>query len=254
MNAITRILRFVGFTLVEYGRSGRVLVEILAALAVYYVLFRRWTSPMPADYFFSTAGLIVIGLTFYTTSSIMGLGDRPQGYLILARKLGRAGYLLGLYLSALSIVLALYGAISIAVAVANPVAELSLSGWLLGTLPLALNAALLGALLTLLAPMVLTSGWRLTILAVVAIAFSGNLLSGQVLANLAPPLVSAINVLRTIFSTPLLPAFTGYALSVSRDYDGFNKVIPVAQLSLTLSLLALALYAFTRRDIIFSGS
>jgi hypothetical protein len=67
------------------------------------------------------------------------------------------------------------------------------------------------------------------------------------------PIATALEVLRTIFSTPLLPAFTGFALSLSRDYSGIGVAIPLAQLSLTLSLLALAVYAFARRELIFSG-
>ena len=107
-------------------------------------------------------------------------------------------------------------------------------------------------MLTLLAPMVLSSGWRLTILALVAIAFSGNLLGGPTMQRLGP-IATALDVLRTIFSTPLLPAFTGFELSLSRDYSGISAAIPLAQLSLTLGLLALAVYAFTRRELIFSN-
>jgi hypothetical protein len=101
--------------------------------------------------------------------------------------------------------------------------------------------------------MVLAAGWRLAILALVAIAFSGNLLGGVVMQQLGP-LATALEVLRTIFSTPLLPAFTGFSLSLSQDYSGIGFAIPLAQLSMTLSLLALAIYAFTRRELIFSGS
>jgi hypothetical protein len=151
------------------------------------------------------------------------------------------------------IVLAMYGLISIGVALYNPVADLDVRGWLLGTAPLVLNVALLGALLTLLTPMVLTSGWRLSVLALVAIAFSGNLIGGQTLERLGP-LANVLSVLRAIFSTPLLPAFTGFALSLSRDYSGISVAIPLSQLSLTIGLLALAVYAFSRREIIFSGS
>jgi len=60
--------------------------------------------------------------------------------------------------------------------------------------------------------------------------------------------------LRTVFSTPLLPAFTGFALSVSRDYSGLAYVVPIAQLFLTLGLLTLAVYTFARREIIFTGA
>ncbi len=254
MNAFTRLLRFTGFILVEYGRSGRILVEIIAAVAAFYIFFRRWGAAMQAPYFFSTASLLMIALAFYTTTMIMGLGDRPQGYLILSRRIGRTGYLIGHYLAAMTIVFMLYGAISLTSALISPIADLDVRGWALGSLPLLLNTALVAALVALLSPMVLTAGWRLTVLAIVAIAFSGSLLSGPTMANLAPPLRNVLRTLQTVFSTPLLPAFTGFGLAVSRDYSGISAIIPLAQLSLTLGLLALALYAFTRREIILTGS
>ena len=57
-----------------------------------------------------------------------------------------------------------------------------------------------------------------------------------------------------IFSTPLLPAFTGFQLSVDRDYSGVQFLTLIAQITLTFSLLSLAIYAFNRRDLIFSSS
>lgn len=254
MKSFTRTLRFTAFTLVEYARSGRILVELIASVIFFYIFLRRWTSALTPEYFFSTVGLFVLGLTFYTASSVNALGDRPQGYLLLARRLGRGGYLLGLYLAIQAIVWALYGLICLGSAVYNPVVELDLRGWLLGTIPLLLNAALLAALLTLLAPMVMPAAGRLAVLALIAIAFSGGLIGGQTLAELPRALTATLSVLRTLFSTPLLPAFTGFALSVSRDYSGIALAIPLAQLSLTLGLLALATYVFSRREIIFSGA
>ncbi|MFL5802406.1 MAG: hypothetical protein ACJ8CR_11795 [Roseiflexaceae bacterium] len=251
MNSLKRTFSFIVFTLTEYARSGRILIELLASIVFFYLFLWRWTAE--PDYFFSTAGLFALGLTFSTISAMQRLGDRPQGYLILVRRIGRGTYLLALYLAALVIVLAMYLLISLGVVLLQRISGLDVRTWLLGTIPLLLNVALLGALLTLLAPMVLVAGWRLAILALVAIAFSGNLLGGLVMQRLGP-LASALEVLRTIFSTPLLPAFTGFALSVSRDYSGIGFAIPLAQLSLTLSLLALAVYAFTRRELIFSGS
>lgn len=252
MNAITRTLRFSLFTLTEYVRSGRVLIELLASVVVLYLFFVRRGPGMQPNEFFTTAGLLMVILTFYTTTAIMGMGDRAQGYLIVSRRIGRGGYLLGLYGAALFVEFAAYGIISLGTAFLNPVANLSIEGWLLGTLPLMLNTALLSALMALLSPIVLSSGWRLAILAVVAVAFSGNLIGGQTLSNLWPSVATALNVLRTIFSTPLLPAFTGFSLSVDQDYSGFRIVIPFAQFSLTLSLLSLALYSFTRRELVFS--
>ncbi|MBK9712068.1 MAG: hypothetical protein IPO81_12215 [Kouleothrix sp.] len=254
MSSLTRTLRFVAFTLVEYARSGRILIELLASVIFFYIFLRRWTSAPPPEYFFSTTGLFVLGLTFYTASSVQSLGDRPQGYLLLVRRIGRGGYLLGLYLAVQLIVWSIYGLLCLATALYNPVRDLDLRGWLLGSIPLLLNATLLGALLLLLAPMVLPGTGRLAVLALIAVAFSGSLLSGQTLAGLPAALTAALSVLRTIFSTPLLPAFTGFALSVSREYGGIAFAIPLAQLSLTLGLLSLAIYIFSRREIIFSGA
>lgn len=250
MKSITRTFRFIAFTLVEYARSGRILVELLATVAFFYLFLARSVSP--PDYYFSTVGLFTLALVFYTTSAMMGLGDRPQGYVVLSRRIGRAGYLLGFYFAALLIVLALYLLISIAVVLLGRIEGLGAGGWLLGSLPLLLNAALFSALLTLLAPMVLTSGLRLVVLALIAIAFSGSLIGGQTLSTMPQTLANGLDILRTIFSTPLLPALAGFALSVSRNYSGVSFIIPIAQLFLTISLLALAAYAFTRRDIIFS--
>lgn len=251
MDVLKRTISFAAFNLVEYLRSGRFLVEGIAVLAGYYFLFRPTNPPMIAERFFSNAGLCTALLMFYTTTSMMGLGDRPEGYVVLARRIGRGGYLAGLYLAALSVGLACYGAFALTTALLNPAQDLSFGGWLLGTLPLGLNIALVGALLTLLSPMVLTAGWRLFILALAAIAFSGGLIGGSTQRDLWAPITTATNVLRTIFGTPLLPAFSGYTLSVTRNYSGFYAAIPFAQLSLTLSLLALSLYAFGRRELRF---
>src|SRR5205814_1551947 len=54
---LTRTFRFVGFTLVEYTRSGRILVELLAGVIFFYIFLRRWTSLPSPEYFFSTTSL-----------------------------------------------------------------------------------------------------------------------------------------------------------------------------------------------------
>ena len=251
MNAFNRTLHFVAFTLIEYARSGRILVDLLAGVVFFYLFL--WRSTSQPDYFFSTVGLFTLVLTFSTISATQNLGDRPQGYLILVRQIGRATYVLGLYLAALVVIVAIYLAISLGAVLLQRVVGMDLRSWVLGSIPLLLNVALLGALLTLLAPMVLSASWRLAVLALFAIAFSGNLLSGPVMARLGP-IAGALDVLRTIFSTPLLPPFTAFELSRTQNYSGINLVIPLAQLSLTLGLLALAVYSFSRRELIFSSS
>ncbi|KPV47098.1 hypothetical protein SE17_42745, partial [Kouleothrix aurantiaca] len=179
---IARTLRFTQFTLIEYARSARILIELIASVIFFYIFLRRWTSALQPEYFFSVVGIFSLALGFYTSTSILSLGDRPQGYLLLARRLGRGGYLVGLYLAILAVAWSIYGLISLATAFYNPVAGLTLGGWVLGTVPLLLNVALLAAMMVLMAPMVLPAGMRLVLLALIAIAFSGGLIGGQTLA------------------------------------------------------------------------
>ena len=166
---IARTLRFTQFTLIEYARSARILIELIASVIFFYIFLRRWTSALQPEYFFSVVGIFSLALGFYTSTSILSLGDRPQGYLLLARRLGRGGYLVGLYLAILAVAWSIYGLISLATAFYNPVAGLTLGGWVLGTVPLLLNVALLAAMMVLMAPMVLPAGMRLVLLALIAI-------------------------------------------------------------------------------------
>jgi hypothetical protein len=249
MSTLRRTTSFITFTLIEYVRSGRALLEMLATPVFFYLFL--WRGVAQLDYFFTTVGLFTLALTFSVTSALFRLGDRPQSYLVLVRRISRSSYLLGLYLASLFVVLVYYVLVCMAALLLQRVAGLDLRNWLLGSAPLLLNAALLGALLTLLSPIVLPSGWRLTILALGAIALSGNLISGPMVEQLGS-FNMVLDVLRTIFSTPLVPAFTGFAMAISRDYGQFGYLILIAQAALTIVLLALAVYAFSRNDLIFN--
>ncbi|PDW00796.1 hypothetical protein [Candidatus Viridilinea mediisalina] len=245
------MLRFTGFTLLEYLRSGRVLIEVVALMLVYAIFFR---NPMTDDYFFSVLGVFTPALTLYTMAAIIGLGDRPQSYVLLARGLGRASFLLGLFLSACSIVAGTYGILSLLVAILNPPPELDLLGWCLGTLPLMLNIGLLAALLLMLSPLVFPTSWRLFVLGLIALAFSSNFITGQMMAAIPETLQTLLRATQALLGGPLVPAFYGFQLAVTRDYGNATAIANLlAQTSLLIALLSLALYAFARRDLIFSG-
>lgn len=246
-----RLLRFVGFTLLEYLRSGRVAIEIIALLAAWFVFLRR---PMNAEYFFSVAGVFSPALTLYTMAAFIGLGDRPQGYVLLSRGVGRALYLLGLFLSACAVVSGAYGLLSILTAVVNPPFDLGLLGWVGGTLPLLLNIGLLAALMLMLSPLVFPAGWRLFVLGLIALAFSSNFIGGTLLEAMPDALRSVLRALQALLGGPLVPAFYGFQLAVTRDYTTATAYANIlAQASLLVSLLGLAIYAFARRDLIFSN-
>ncbi len=246
-----RLLRFTGFTLLEYLRSGRIVIEIVALLAVFFVFLRR---PMNAQYFFSVLGVFTPALTLYTMAAFIGLGDRPQGYVLLARGIGRGTFLLGLFFGACTIVAGAYGLLSLATAGLNRPVDLGFGDWLLGTLPLLLNIGLLAALLLMLSPLVFPTGWRLVVLGLIALAFSSNFIGGTLLVALPDAVRSVLRALQALLGGPLVPAFYGFQLAVTRDYSTPTAIANIlAQASLLVSLLGLSIYAFARRDLIFSN-
>jgi len=243
--------QFTRFTLMEYLRSGRVLIELSATVAMFLAAIRG--RALDAEGFFANAALFSLVAALYTGSTIIGLGDRPHGYLLVIRPLGRTGYLVGLYSAILIVVVVCYALLCLLTAIAAPVEGMGVRGWLAGSVPLLLNVALLSALLSLLAPFVLPPAWRLAVLALVALAFSSSLLGGATLQSLPTAAVLVLEALRTVSGAPLMPAFAGYALSVSRDYSGVAPLIPLAQLTLTTGMLAIAVYSFNRRDLAFDA-
>lgn len=258
MRTIEPAVRLTHFTLIEYLRSGRVLLELAAAIACYVALLRPTGTPMNAGYLFTVLGIFGPAMAIVTTSYMIGLGDRPQGYIVLAHNVSRGAYLIGLFLAAVAVILAMYGTLCILVALFNRATDLDLIGWILATLPLILNVGLVAALTLLLSPLVLGAGWRLFALALVAIALSSNVIGGPTLNQIAginPLLVDVLRAVQTILSGPLVPIFYGYQLSVTRSFDSvaaWSNLL--AQCSLLLAFLGLARYAFNQRDLLFSVS
>jgi hypothetical protein len=246
-----RLLRFTGFTLLEYLRSGRVAIELIAILATWFIFLRR---SMNAEYFFSVMGIFTPALTLYTMAVLIGLGDRPQGYVLLSRGIGRMTYLLGLFLSAVAIVSGAYGVLCLVTAILNPPVDLNAGQWLLGTMPLLLNIGLLAALMLMLSPLVFPTGWRLFVLALIALAFSSNFIGGTLLEAMPETVRGLLRALQALLGGPLVPAFYGFQLAVTRDYSTPTALANLlAQASLLVSLLGLAIYAFSKRDLIFSS-
>jgi hypothetical protein len=251
--AITRTLLLTVFTLMEYYRSGRVLVELGISAGFFVIFLRGGNAGIEGEKFFSLAGIFILALTIYTTSSVVGLGDRPQGYIVLARQVARAEYILSLYFASLVLILGIFGLLSAATAILSDFTNLTVTDWLLGTLPLMLNVGLLGALLLVLSPLVLSTGWRLFLLGLIALAFSKNFFGNAALETLPPTVQEILNSIQTILSWPMVPAFSGFALAMSRDYSGNAPAILVAQSSLLIALLGLSIYSFSRREVILQG-
>jgi hypothetical protein len=253
MRTVFRMLRFIGFTLLEYLRSGRIMIDLIAATVFFVIFLRPSGRPIEASYFFTVTGIFMFGLTLYTLSAMLSIGDRPQGYLLLTRRLDRTSYLLGYYYSALALLGGIYGLICLVTALLNAPSDLTLGGWFLGTLPLLLNVALLAALLLMLSPLVFSPGWRLFVLGLIALAFSSNFIPTSIYSALPGAIQVLLDSAQTILSWPLVPGFSGFALAVQRNYDASALFIIIAQLSLLVALLGLAIYSFGQRDLMFSN-
>ncbi len=252
MPSMLRFLRLMLFIFLDYYRSARIVIEVIATSIFFMIFLRSGTRIIDAEYFFTVSSIFIFGLTLYTMSVMLNLSDRPQGYMLLARRLSRASYLLGFYSTGLVILGSVYILMSLATIVLHQPVGLTVGNWLLGTLPLFLNVSLLGALMLLLSPMVVSSGWRLLILGLIALAFSSNFIGHPILDTLPTTVTNVLAGAQTILSWPLVPAFSGFALTLSRDYSGSALVIIIAQVSLLVTLLAVAVYAFGQRDLIFT--
>jgi hypothetical protein len=251
-SVVVRMVLFVSFTLIEYVISWRILIEGGLMAAFYFIFLRASETGIDAEKFFSLTGIFTLALTIYTTSSVIGLGDRPQGYVVLSRRVGRTTYLLSFYLVAMLIITAVYGTLSLTTALWSQFTDLTITGWLLGTLPLMLNIGLMAALILMLSPLVLSTGWRLFVLGLIALAFSKNFLGNALIETFPPAFTNIIDGLQTILGWPMVPAFSGFALAMSRDYSGNAPAILIAQSSLLAALLGLAIYSFSRRELVLS--
>jgi hypothetical protein len=209
MTALRRITTFTRLSLTEYVRSGRILVELTLAIAFWGLFFQNPRGFVTLDQVFQLSGIFTLLLTLYTTSAMLSLGDRPQGYVILTRPLGRRGYLLGLYCAAVLVVfLAFLVILGLTIVVNRPV-DFGVRDLLFGSIPTLLNVALLGALMILLSSLVLKNTPRLLMLAVIAIALYTNSWP-QARSN------RLLSSLQAIFSWLLIPAMRGFQLAQTR--------------------------------------
>ncbi|MHB1415816.1 MAG: hypothetical protein ACYC1C_11235 [Chloroflexota bacterium] len=255
-----RTLSFSGFTVGEYIHSGRILVELLALILVWWFFFKpQVDSGLVDSDFFSVAGLFFPALAAVTTAMTMSLGNRPQGYVVLGRALGRTGYLIGLYLAAIFITaftyLLLLAYVLVASQSAAPATTIVPTRWLLGTLALFLNVGIAAAFVTLLTPLVISRLPRLILLALLGVALSGlgqdNNLLGLNVALGTDAIGRLLGSIVTAWAVILLPVGQGYGLAVVGTYGDFAVATVLSQLAVMLMLLALGLVVFCRRELIF---
>lgn len=258
MTRYRQIWAWTRFTLSEYTRSGRILVELIAFVAFAWIFLRKPNQDATLTFtqFFGMVAVFVLAQTIYTTSILVSMGNRAQGYVVLARPLGRKGYLIGLWLTAFLIGVGNLLLCSLVAAVVNPVRSLSatpgIAVWLLGALPLVLDIALVAALVLFLSGLVLSSGWRLVMLGVLALASVGSTDVFSKIVNVDGPVSRILAAIRTIVALPLTPLLAGFELSVNLQYSPQAIAIILGQIALLVAVLAFAMFSFDRRDIILN--
>jgi hypothetical protein len=254
MTRYRQIWAWVRFTLSEYLRSGRILIELAATIVFAYVFLRKPNTAaiLDATQFFSMTAVFVLAQSIYTSSVLMNMGSRAQGYVILARPLGRKGYLLGLFLVAVIIGTINFVLCSLIVTLINRPIYWNLAIWGAGALPLILDIALVAALVMLLSGLVLTSGWRLLLLGVVALASLGSADIFSKVIALDSTFGKLLSAVRTFVGIPLTPLLAGFELATRRLYSSQSVAIILGQITLLIAVLAFSMAAFDRRDIILN--
>jgi len=239
-----RLVTFVRFLFVEHVRSGRILVELGGTIAFWTVFFRnRGPAPLQLDVFFSLSSIWMLLLTFYTASALLGVAERPQGYLLLTRPLGRRGYLLGFYVVAVMVALLMYALITLLTVVINRPLDWSVIEWAKGSVPLVLNIGLVAALMTLMSSLVLRNSQRLVVLALLAVILYSQTFHLRSFFRFIQPIQSALSWL-------IVPPLRAYQLATTRVFESTDLFVLLGQIGLTAVLLGLALWAFSHRSVI----
>jgi hypothetical protein len=258
MTRYRQIWAWTRFTLSEYARSGRIIVEMIAFVAFAWIFLRKpnQNATLTFTQFFGMVSVFVLAQTIYTSSVLVSMGNRAQGYVVLARPLGRKGYLIGLWLAALLIGIGNLLLCSLVAALVNPARSQSATPgigiWFFGALPLLLDIALVAALVLFLSSLVLSSGWRLVMLAVLALASVGSTDVFSKIVNVDGPISRILAAVRTVVALPLTPLLAGFELSVQLQYSPQAVAIIGGQIALLVAVLAFAMFAFDRRDIILN--
>ncbi len=151
-----KTLRMGQMVVAEYVRSGRLLPELLLLVAAVAFLRLGAPSPIIASLAVGVAAiLLAILITYRTTTWANG----SLGYMLIARPLGRIGYLLGTLLASWLMVEVCFLVLRLAAWPALPVG----GGDLLRTaLPMALALSLVVVVVAFLSPLVAGSEWLRT--------------------------------------------------------------------------------------------
>lgn len=242
------------FLLDDYRRSWKFLVELAGLVIVIWVFFwPRSTRGLEGEQFFTITGIFLLVQSAYTCGVFAMSGRNPRALLFLTRKVGKDGFMASLFAASLAMSTTVFAILTTCVFLLNWVMGQQIlmtpGGWVRGTLPLALNVAMIQAFVLLVSPSVLPAWPRIAILGFLAVTATPDLrhVASQ------PALEVLMNVLYGLGALLLTPLLSGLSLSISMRYgDGSLSILLWQGIDAAL-LLGTALAIFSRREFAVRG-
>ncbi|TAK35484.1 MAG: hypothetical protein EPO21_05840 [Chloroflexota bacterium] len=240
---------FTYFTLLDYVRSGNILIEIVLT-AVFFAIFR--VAALSLSLFLSLGSVYLLGLAVLTTGRLMARAKKTTAYPLIARPLGRGGYLIGNLLASWMVILSMYLLLILMGSLLAPFV-LPEGGFttiaIVVALPIVLTAYA-ACVAAPMAPLVPGAKWfRFALLLLFSMAFGNEIITeGARRAGLEIP----ASILAGPFLTLAWPIIAGVKFLANEVPDPNVLAIPLAIMTATACVLVLvSLVLFLKRDLDF---
>ncbi len=235
-----RTLAIARFSLEDYIRSGGLLVEVVAVLALHVVFFKYQATTFGVDtaHFFGMLSVFTLVQAVYTTATLFRRAATPRAYVVLARLAQPGLYVRGKLLAALVITLALYLG-TLARVVGQRIIWEAPDRLALGSGALLLNALVALALSGLFSPLVTPRLARVGLFSVLALAGGRLSIRNSLWEQVSRPLSLLVS-----------PVFNLHRFAVEGTPD------PLTWLAVAVSVLVVAVawwaaeWRFARREIL----
>ena len=235
-----RPLAIARFSLEDYVRSGSLLVEVVAVLALHVLFFKYQASAFGADtaHFFGVVSVFTLAQAVYTAAMLLRRAATPRAYAILARLAQPGLYVRGKLLAALGITLVLYLG-TLARVVAQRIVWETPDRLALGSGAVLLNALVALALTGLFSPLVTPRLARVGLFSVLALAGGRLSLRNSLWETLSRP-----------FSLLVSPLFNLHRFAVDGMPDTLTWLSVAVSLAVVVAVWGAAEWRFTRREIV----
>ena len=234
-----RPLAIARFSLEDYIRSGSLLVEVVAVLALHVVFFKYQASTFGADtaHFFGVLSVFTLAQAVYTTAMLFRRAATPRAYVVLARLAQPGLYVRGKLLAALVITLTLYLG-TLARVVAQRIVWETPDRLALGSGAVLLNALVALTLTGLFSPLVTPRLARVGLFSVLALAGGRLSIRASLWERLSQP-----------FSLLVSPVFNLHRFAVEGTADPLTWLAVAVSLLIVVGGWWVAEWRFSQREV-----